>query len=422
MTECNESCVGAISSNGLNADGLQSEFSLTLFQDGLLPAAFMIGLLASSPIFAEAAKRSGSFRLIGHGLSIWSIAVACCSISIGFISLLVCRMAVGVGEASFVALAAPFIDDFAPKDHKVSWLALFFLCIPVGYALGFLYGGIVAVAVGWRLAFLIESLLMVPFIIFHFRARGVKLRTECSSEDSSTDISVLDKFMSTMNDVKELFAYKVFVLTTLGMTCYTAVIGSYAFYGPQAGKETFHVEPETADFSFGAMTVVTGILGTLAGGLALDRAGSSLKNGMILCCIGMVLGAVVIVVAFLASPSFAVFCNVFAVGELLLFFTQAPSNALILWSVPPASRPLAISLSVISMHLLGDVPSPPIIGIIQSCTQNWRYTMSMAGIILGLGGLCYGAGIKVAVSSRDYRDDIQNEDTDEQEAILPACG
>lgn len=34
----------------------------------------------------------------------------------GFWSLLLCRMAVGVGEASFVALAAPFIGEEASQQ------------------------------------------------------------------------------------------------------------------------------------------------------------------------------------------------------------------------------------------------------------------------------------------------------------------
>ena len=34
----------------------QGDFELSLFQDGVLPAAFMVGLLASSPAFAEASK------------------------------------------------------------------------------------------------------------------------------------------------------------------------------------------------------------------------------------------------------------------------------------------------------------------------------------------------------------------------------
>ena len=39
---------------------------------------------------------------------------------------------VGLGEASFCSLASPFIDDAAPAGQKTRWLALFFMCIPVG--------------------------------------------------------------------------------------------------------------------------------------------------------------------------------------------------------------------------------------------------------------------------------------------------
>ena len=48
------------------------------------------------------------------------------------------------------------------------WLASFYLCIPVGYALGYIYGGIVGVALGWRAAFLIEALAMLPFVAVCF--------------------------------------------------------------------------------------------------------------------------------------------------------------------------------------------------------------------------------------------------------------
>lgn len=88
---------------------MQGDFGLSLFEDGLLPAAFMVGLLVSSPLFAEASKHYNAFRLIGIGLGVWAVAVAGCGLSVGFVSLLLCRMAVGVGEASFVALASPFI-------------------------------------------------------------------------------------------------------------------------------------------------------------------------------------------------------------------------------------------------------------------------------------------------------------------------
>ena len=75
-------------------------------------------------------------------------------------------MAVGVGEASFVALAAPFIDDHAPPARRTVWLAAFYLQIPVGVAAGYVYGGTVGAAMGWRAAFALEAALMAPFVAF----------------------------------------------------------------------------------------------------------------------------------------------------------------------------------------------------------------------------------------------------------------
>ena len=56
-------------------------------------------------------RYANAFRLIGIGLGVWTLAVAGCGLALGFWSLAVCRMLVGIGEASFVALASPFIGE-----------------------------------------------------------------------------------------------------------------------------------------------------------------------------------------------------------------------------------------------------------------------------------------------------------------------
>ncbi|KAB1222033.1 hypothetical protein CJ030_MR2G018525 [Morella rubra] len=128
---------GAIASNGVNGSqgtctesgsctsgtGIQGDFNLSNFEDGVLSSAFMVGLLVASPIFASLAKSVNPFRLIGVGLSVWTLAVVGCSFSFDFWSITICRMLVGVGEASFISLAAPFIDDNAPAA-QVSFLHL----------------------------------------------------------------------------------------------------------------------------------------------------------------------------------------------------------------------------------------------------------------------------------------------------------
>ena len=47
------------------ACALQGEFQLSKFQDGVLPAAFMAGLLVASLVFSELCKHYNAFRLIG---------------------------------------------------------------------------------------------------------------------------------------------------------------------------------------------------------------------------------------------------------------------------------------------------------------------------------------------------------------------
>lgn len=105
-------------SNGVNGrytgdatqdHGIQGDFRLSNVQDGVLASAFMVGLLVASPVFAHATKQFNALRLMGIGLGIWMAATLGCALSIGFWSILLFRMLVGVGEASFVALAAPFI-------------------------------------------------------------------------------------------------------------------------------------------------------------------------------------------------------------------------------------------------------------------------------------------------------------------------
>lgn len=90
---------------------LQGEFNLTNTQDGFLATAFLVGLLVASPVFSESCKHYSAFRLIGIGMGTWMLATFGCGLAVGFWSLILCRMLVGVGEASFVALAAPFIGE-----------------------------------------------------------------------------------------------------------------------------------------------------------------------------------------------------------------------------------------------------------------------------------------------------------------------
>jgi hypothetical protein len=132
-------------------------------------------------------------------------------------------------------------------------------------------------------------------------------------------------------DTARIFKHPVWVLMVAGYTCYAAVIGVFAFWGPKAGKEIYDLKGTSADLIFGGVTVVTGVIGGLGGGALLDWMGSTLRNANLICVLANWGGLAMCLLAFLATRSFYLFIALFAVGELLLFCIQArPAPAMLL--------------------------------------------------------------------------------------------
>jgi hypothetical protein len=156
---------------------------------------------------------------------------------------------------------------------KARWFALFYLCIPVGFALGYIVGGIVASAMSWRWAFALEATAVVPFILFALTAQPLHLRgTEASKAGTATQVlksdgssSVEDgaliseqgsssseihsrtggwvsRWLSHVHtfwaDVKLVASRPVWVLACIGYTLYVAVLGVYAYWWVPIACET----------------------------------------------------------------------------------------------------------------------------------------------------------------------------------------
>ncbi|KAK0605575.1 hypothetical protein LWI29_028272 [Acer saccharum] len=444
---------GVIASNGVNGSletcddkgvckagsGIQGDFKLNNFKDGVLSSAFMVGLLVASPIFASLSKSYNPFRLIGVGLSVWTFATAGCGSSFDFWSIAICRMLVGVGEASFISLAAPFIDDNAPVAQKTAWLAMFYMCIPTGIAVGYVYGGLVGSHFNWRFAFFSEALLMLPFAILGFVMKPLQLKgfapaeskkalasetvASLTEEASNGLVSVgnegisnqgsekiskssgANQFSRFAKDMKLLLVDKVYVVNVLGYIAYNFVIGAYSYWGPKAGYNIYHMS--NADMMFGGVTIVCGILGTISGGLILDRMNATISNAFKLLSVATFLGAIFCFSAFCIKSMYG-FIALFAVGELLVFATQAPVNYVCLHCVRPSLRPLSMAISTVSIHIFGDVPSSPLVGVFQDHVNNWRTTSLVLTSILFLASGIWFVGIFLKGVDR-FNEDSENQ-------------
>ncbi|CAI0556379.1 unnamed protein product [Linum tenue] len=423
---------GAMASNGVNGSpktctangtctagtGIQGEFNLSNFEDGVLSSAFVVGLLIGCPIFASLSKSYNPFRLIGFGLSVWMLAVIGCGLSFSFWFIAICRMVVGIGEASFVSLAAPFIDDNAPAKQRTAWLGIFYMCISTGYAIGYVYGGLVGDHLKWRYAFFGVAILMFPFIILGWIMKPLQLKgneynnggnVHCSSEPESPKMNQRSRFLK---DMKDLLREKTFIVSVLGYTAYNFVIGAYSYWGPKAGRNIYKME--NADMIFGGVTIICGILGTLAGGFLLDYLTSTIRNAFKLLTGAVLAGAIFCFSAFCFKNMYG-FLVFFGIGEVLVFATQAPVNYVCLHCVKPSLRPLSMAISTVAIHLFGDVPSSPLVGLLQDQIHSWRKTSLILTSFLFLAAAFWFIGVFMKSVDR-YNEEESNEHASESGA------
>lgn len=158
---------------GVVAEPIIDEFGLSDAQFGLLSGfgfALMYTLMGI-PI-ARLSEKYNRVRIIAAGVILWSLMTALCGFAVGFMSLLVFRIGVGVGEACLTPPANSIIADYFPPRSRAKALATYAMGITLGGVLANAFGGPIAEMFSWREAFIVLGIPGVLFgLIFLFTAK-----------------------------------------------------------------------------------------------------------------------------------------------------------------------------------------------------------------------------------------------------------
>jgi MFS family permease len=98
----------------------------------------------------------------------------------------------------------------------------------------------------------------------------------------------------------------------------------------------------------------------------------------------------------LSNPHRDVYLPAIIVAEVLIFMCTGPVNSAIVSLVEPTERATAVGLSVFVMHVVGDIPSPPLIGYLSD-----RSTLEHAFLIVPLAIVLAGVIWTIAARLRD---------------------
>ena len=329
---------------------VQVEFRLTKTQLGYLTSAFLIFYMVAAPFVGPLADRYSRKLIIAVGAILWSGLTLLTAFTHTYTELLIRHTLVGIGEATFVTIAPTFVADLFAEDRRGRILGVFYLAIPVGFAAGYLLGGHLAPHHGWRFPFYIAAapgFLLAVIVLFLKEPERGQFDSLNETPERATLLG--------------LARNPAFLTATLGMAAMTFSLGGILVWIPQFLYSERHYSLEAANFVFGIIVVVDGIVASLAGGWLGDYLLRRMKGSYyFVSAVGMALGVPVMIVALFSAGRAMV--PAIAVAAFFLLLNTSPLNAAVINSVGAHIRATAIAVNIFIIHLLGDVPSPTMMG------------------------------------------------------------
>ena len=364
-----------------------SSLHISDLQYGLLGSGFIIVYMATAPVFGALGDTRSRPKLIALGVTIWSVATALGGLAWNFASLLAARATVGVGEAAYGTISPSLLADYFKKEFRGRVFGVFFLAIPVGFGLGLAIGGLMDVHFGWRSAFFVAG---VPGLVLaalalklHDPPRGAmeadgggRGRTEAGGGGQRR----------TGAGYAALLRNRPYVLTVLGYAAYTFALGGMALYIVKFLERVRGVSEGQASVGFAATVILTGLIGIALGGWLSDKLLKVTQQSYLWVSGIATLIAAPLALVGLTAATPAVYWTAIVLAQLLLFSSTGPINSAIVNVVAPEIRATAVAVSIFTIHILGDVPSPTLIGAISDATS-----LTKAVLIIPVALLLSGA-------------------------------
>ena len=126
--------------------------------------------------FGRLADRAVRKNLIAAGLAVWSLFSGLTGFADSFWTIFLCRLMVGVGEATLGPAAFSLLSDYFPPRLRATVQGIYASGIAIGGGLAFFLGGWIGQTYGWRWAFYLLGFpgLALAVLVFLLRepARG----------------------------------------------------------------------------------------------------------------------------------------------------------------------------------------------------------------------------------------------------------
>mgnify|MGYP001829261140 FL=1 len=307
---------------GILAVPIKADLGLTDSQLGLMGglafALFYTGLGIPVAMLADRFSRTWIMTV---ALVIWSGMTAASGLATNFWQLFAARLGVGVGEAGGVAPAYSLISDYFPPNHRARAMSVYSFGIPIGSAIGIVFGGVIASMIDWRWAFFIVGLAGVAIApIFRMTIKEPP-RGQFDRHREAVKPPGLKLIFST------LMTKRSFWLMSLGAS-FSSMMGYGVFFWlPSFFVRSYDLTLLNASLFYGAVLLIGGLAGIWVGGWLGDRFGQTQRSQY----------ARIPAIAFLCTVPFYILAILSPTLTLAFFVLLVPTALGLAWLGPVIS-------------------------------------------------------------------------------------
>jgi len=340
--------------------------------------------------------RIGRKPVIAFSCIAWSLMTMLCGMAGNFLTLVLARVGVAVGEAGGTAPSVAMVSDLYPANRRSTALSVLMLGSSLGAIVGLGLGGWIAQHHGWRYAFLLigaPGIFLGLLLLLTVRApkRVAPLGNVAAQQDGW------------LKTLVELFRMPSFLWLVL--TGGAAAIAGYAIgtWSPSFLIRSHGLNLQEAGFLVGVVGGTGSTIGTLVCGMLTDRMARRDVGWQIgVPLLGTLISIPFALAYFLWPQGTAFHIGSIAVPQAFLFYSAFGFFG-VWWATPclsaithlfPATRlAQATAIFVMSMTLLGVGVGPLFVGMLSDFfvptlgSESLRYALASSVSLLVLASV-----------------------------------
>ena len=245
---------------------IKADLGLNDAQLGLLTGIAFAAFYATLGIpIAMWADRGNRRSIITLALTVWSGMTALSGFAANFWHLLLARMGVGVGEAGGTPPATSMISDLYGPQERAMALGIYTSGIGLGILLGFVIGGYVEAAYGWRVAFFVAG---VPGLLLALLVRFTLKEPKRGAVEAREDTGSAPGLGETLRFIG---GQTSFLLLLLGCCLICISANAFLAFTPSYLLRSFDVAPVDISIPLGLLIGVLGGIGAIIIGRICDH-------------------------------------------------------------------------------------------------------------------------------------------------------